>query len=893
MSKKQTPMMEQYFAVKEQYKGALLFFRLGDFYEMFYDDAITASRELNITLTGRNSGEEDKAPMCGVPYHAAESYIEKLIKKGYKVAICEQMEDPKAAKGIVKRDVIRVITPGTVLTENGTDARSNNFLALFYQAEAAMIVIFTDVSTGEVIWERVRAEDGTASIIDALAMYAPSEVVTVGNTQLAPEITDFLKNRYEGLAYSPFTADGTADELRRRAMSHFTDVGLLEEDVWEGLGSLLAYLNTMIKTDVSHINYVHPLSVGDRMILDTSSLRHLEVTSNLRDGGKKGTLLSVLDRTLTPMGARLLKQWVECPLMDVNRIRRRQNAIGEFISKPTDLTKLRELLKSIFDFERILARVEIGTVSPRDFTSLRESLRILPDLKALLSTCESSELQEIFEHTGTHEDVYDLLQRAIADQPALTLKDGKVIRNGYNDELDELRSLAENSQEWLRKLEEQVKEETGIRLKTGYNKVFGYYFEVSHANAADVPDYFIRKQTLANAERYITPELKEFEIKILSAKDKIVALEQKLYAELRGLVKDDVKPIQETARCLAKLDALAGLARVAYEENYICPTITMNGQINIRDGRHPVIEKFLKREVFVPNDVTLNHEKDEFLLITGPNMAGKSTYMRQVAVLMIMAQIGSYIPAREASISPVDRIFTRVGASDDISTGQSTFMVEMKEVAYILANATSNSLLILDEIGRGTSTFDGLSIAQAVVEHICRHIHGKTLFATHYHELISLADTFEKLQNYTVAVKEKGKDVAFLRRIVKGGADRSYGIHVARLAGLPNSVLKRAEVILHDLEGAEGAAKAVTAGNVSATGANGTANDAGATGSNGASTAGAKSPAVREPAMDFGNLFTSSVIDQLLAVDVMSLTPIEAMNVLYKLQEEARKGGGS
>ena len=362
MSKKQTPMMEQYFAVKEQYKGALLFFRLGDFYEMFYDDAITASRELNITLTGRNSGEEDKAPMCGVPYHAAESYIEKLIKKGYKVAICEQMEDPKAAKGIVKRDVIRVITPGTVLTENGTDARSNNFLALFYQAEAAMIVIFTDVSTGEVIWERVRAEDGTASIIDALAMYAPSEVVTVGNTQLAPEITDFLKNRYEGLAYSPFTADGTADELRRRAMSHFTDVGLLEEDVWEGLGSLLAYLNTMIKTDVSHINYVHPLSVGDRMILDTSSLRHLEVTSNLRDGGKKGTLLSVLDRTLTPMGARLLKQWVECPLMDVNRIRRRQNAIGEFISKPTDLTKLRELLKSIFDFERILARVEIGTV---------------------------------------------------------------------------------------------------------------------------------------------------------------------------------------------------------------------------------------------------------------------------------------------------------------------------------------------------------------------------------------------------------------------------------------------------------------------------------------------------------------------------------------------------
>lgn len=883
MSKKLTPMMEQYMDIKSRHPEELLFFRLGDFYEMFNEDAITASRELNITLTGRPTGDEEKTPMCGVPFHAAESYIETLVKKGYKVAICEQLENPRAVKGIVKRDVIKVITPGTVMTENGNDARSNNFLSLFYVVKDAWVLVFCDVSTGEVIWDRILPNEKRTDIFDALAMYRPAEIILANEVSLPQDVQDFVDNQFSNLVLSPYTAHETNRELSDLGAKHFSDMGLMEEDVLEALGYMLTYLHDVIKTETSHISYVHKLSVGNRMILDTASLRHLEITHNLRDGGTKGTLLDVLDRTLTPMGARLLKQWLESPLTDVAQIQRRQAAIAEIISRGAEREQLRSYLDTIYDFERIVGRIETGSVSPRDFTSLRESLQCLPHIKKTLSECQSIALQTLNQNVYCHTDLYELLKDAIAEQPALTLKDGRVIRDGYNAELDELRSLATNSQEWLERLESEVKDATGIKLKTGYNKVFGYYFEVTHANAAQVPAYFIRKQTLANAERYITPELKEFEIKILSAKEKIVALEQQLYQDLRMQVKQVVRDVQETARALAELDVLASLAVVGYEENYICPTIVMNGQINIRDGRHPVIEKFLKREVFVPNDIMLNHDEEEFLLITGPNMAGKSTYMRQAAILMVMAQIGSFIPAREASISPVDRVFTRVGASDDISTGQSTFMVEMKEVAYILENATSNSLVILDEIGRGTSTFDGLSIAQAVVEHICKHIHAKTLFATHYHELIPLEETYPKLKNYTVAVKEKGKDVAFLRRIIRGGADRSYGIHVAKLAGLPQSVLKRAEVILQSLEtdhpGSDDLSQRV--GNVEL--------------QVGSSTNAGRMVMNNKPtmdSMDVGNLFTHSVVDSLLAVDVMSMTPIEALNTLYQLQEEARKGGG-
>lgn len=873
MAKKVTPMMEQYNTIKAQHPDELLFFRLGDFYELFLDDAFVASRELNITLTGRGAGGDDKMPMCGVPYHAAESYIEKLVKKGFKVAICEQLEDPKLVKGLVKRGVIRVITPGTLMSENGTDSKTNNFLSLIYPSKSGWVILFSDVTTGEIIWDSMNSDDGYSTIYDALSMYRPREIVLADEITLPQEIDDFIHNHFNNIVLSPYNALQESGQLINLAAHQFPDMGLTEEDVLVALGYLLHYLQNIIKTETSHINYVHRLSVGDRMILDTSSLRHLEITHNLRDGGTQGTLLAVLDKTLTPMGGRLLKQWLESPLLDVSHIQRRQAAISELISKHAERTGLRELLDSVFDFERIVGRIETGSVSPRDFTSLRESLGVLPDIKKILSSFQSNSLQDINERLHSHEDVYDLLKKAIAEQPALTLKDGRVIRDGFNAELDELRSLTTDSQAWLAKLEEDVREKTGIKLKTGYNKVFGYYFEVSHAHTANVPDYFIRKQTLTNGERYITPELKEFEIKILSAKDKIIALEHQLYQDLREEVKEHIKAIQGTARALAQLDVLASLAMVAYEEKYICPHITMNGLINIRDGRHPVIEKFLKRELFVPNDVLLNHDQDEFILITGPNMAGKSTYMRQVAILMIMAQIGSFIPAQEASISPVDRVFTRVGASDDISTGQSTFMVEMKEVAYILDNATQNSLIILDEIGRGTSTFDGLSIAQAVVEYICKHIHGKTLFATHYHELIPLEEQYPKLKNYTVAVKEKGKDVAFLRRIVRGGADRSYGIHVAKLAGLPPNVLKRAEVILQSLESND-------------------ANDLSKRVVSASSEVIDKMPVKSKDVYGSDNLFTHSVVDDLLDIDVMSITPIEAINILYKLQEEARKGGG-
>ena len=872
MAKKVTPMMEQYLDIKSRHSDELLFFRLGDFYELFNEDALIASRELNITLTGRPTGNEERTPMCGVPFHAAESYIETLVKKGYKVAICEQLEDPKAVKGIVKRDVIQVITPGTVMTENGNDARSNNFLALFYLVKEAWILVFSDVSTGEVIWDRV-PQDNISQIYDSLSMYRPAEIIVPEGTILPQSIVDFIHNQFNNVVLSPFASFESVEHACKLANNHFQDMGLMEEDVLAALGFMLLYLQDVIKTEIAHINYVHQMDVGNRLILDTSSLRHLEITHNLRDGGVKGTLLDVLDRTLTPMGARLLKQWLESPLTDISTIQRRQAAVAELISRNGERCEIQGYLDCIYDFERIVGRIETGSVSPRDFTSLRESLQVLPHIKNLLKEFSGLSLSSINTRIDNHADIYDLLNRAIAEQPALTLKDGRVIRDGYNEELDELRSLATNSEVWLQKLEDKAREETGLKLKTKYNKVFGYFFEVSKSQIDKVPAYFIRKQTTVNAERYITPDLKEFEIKILSAKEKIVSLEQQLYQDLRNQIKGVIKKVQETARALAELDVLASLATVAYESNYICPNIVMNGQINLRDGRHPVIEKFLKREVFVPNDVVLNHDDEEFMLITGPNMAGKSTYMRQVAILMIMAQIGSFIPAREATISPVDRVFTRVGASDDISTGQSTFMVEMKEVAYILENATSKSLIILDEIGRGTSTFDGLSIAQAVVEHICKHIHAKTLFATHYHELIPLEDVYPRLKNYTVAVKEKGKDIAFLRRIIRGGADRSYGIHVAKLAGLPAQVLKRAEVILESLEEQNTDTDDLNNRVITSD-----------------SVVKYTKPSIEQD--DFGNLFTHSVVDSLLAIDVNTMTPIEALNAIHQLQAEARNGGG-
>ncbi len=870
VEKKQTPMMMQYEEIKSRYKEELLFFRLGDFYELFFDDALIASKELNITLTGRAAGTEEKAPMCGVPYHAAEGYITKLIKKGYKVAICEQVEDPKAVKGIVKRDVIRVITPGTVISENGTSDAENNFLALLYEGEKGKVVLFSDVSTGEVLWGYAEDKQDEELLIDTFTMYAPTEIVLVEPVGLPKRPEEFLKLHLPRTVISPVAAQIIKEEAKAKAKAHFSAGLFVEDDVMIALGYLLHYLENVLRTDLNHINYLQEIGNDSRMILDASSLKHLEVTKNLRDGGQKGTLFSVLNRTKTPMGARLLKHWVESPLREIIQIESRQNAVEELVMQPMVQAKIADLLGQVFDFERIITRIETGAVTPRDFTALRESLRILPSIKEETTNFKCNTLVNTAGRIHQHGDVFSLLCRAISDTPPLTLKDGRVIKDGYNEELDELRSLSTNSHEWLRQLEEKIKETTGIKLKTGYNKVFGYYFEVTNTHKENVPDYFIRKQTLSNAERYITPELKEFEIKVLSAKERIINLEQSLFQELRLQIKEHILAIQETARSLAVLDALVSLAAVAYEGRYIRPSLSNSGRISIKDGRHPVIEAFLRQEVFVPNDIELNHEDEEFLLITGPNMAGKSTYMRQTAILMIMAQIGSFIPAREASISPVDRIFTRVGASDDISTGQSTFMVEMKEVAHILSYATKNSLIILDEIGRGTSTFDGLSIAQAVVEYILKHIHAKTMFATHYHELTPLEEVYKELKNHTVAVKEKGKDVVFLRRIIRGAADKSYGIHVAKLAGLPGSVLQRAEVILSGLEEGKEQEPHLAPGKRTT-----------------------ESKKIEDPKDMLGNsLFVNTVLDELLAIDVMSLTPIEALNTLYKLQEEARKGGG-
>ena len=614
-----------------------------------------------------------------------------------------------------------------------------------------------------------------------------------------------------------------------------------------------------MQSDIGHINSLERIDNERRLVIDAASLRHLEITQNVRDGGRKGTLLSILDKTKTAMGGRLLRKWLEAPLVRMADITMRQDAVEEILSHEIMRQDLADTMDRIYDFERILTRIETGTASPKDLVALRESLAAIPQLRHILEQADADLLQRLCGRIQTHDDMYDLLCRSIKDDPGLVIRNGGVIRDGYSAELDEIRSIAANSKAYLKELEEQEKEKTGIKMKIGYTKVFGYYFEISHANTKPIPDYYVRKQTLVNAERYITPALKEFEVKVLTSQERMLELEYQLFGQLRRDIQGHIREMQQTARAIARVDCLYSLACAAHDNHYIRPGLNTKQAVQIKDGRHPIIEKFLKDELFVPNDVTLNHSNHEILVITGPNMAGKSTYMRQVAVLVLMAQTGSFIPAREASICPVDRIFTRIGASDDILSGQSTFMVEMKEVSYILSHATERSLLVLDEIGRGTSTFDGMSIARAVIEYCLKHIHALTLFATHYHELTDMADTSEKIKNYTVAVKERGKNIKFLRRIIPGGADRSYGLHVARLAGLPESLLKRADVILSELESQGAVATPVT------------------------------KKESRPPA---DSLFTDPVLERLLSVDVSSMTPIEAISFLYSLQKEAKEGSG-
>lgn len=851
---KKTPLINQYKTIKEQYKDAILFFRLGDFYEMFYDDAITVSHELELTLTGKNTGEEKRAPMCGVPFHAAETYIYRLIQKGYRVAICEQLEDPKKAKGLVKRGVIRVITPGTILYENSIADKSNNYLVYICESDKELAAVMGDISTGECWWGVWNKKKEQADFFDMMSVYSPKEaILDTGDefylkmeSYVSTSMGDCLLSRREDTDNSIPLPKGLS-EVHSAAV----------EKAYRGLAS---YLKEVMKKDVAAFHSVMPIMEDNTLTLSEECLRNLEITRNMRDGGRKGTLLEVLDYTHTAMGARLLRRWLEHPLTDVNRIIIRQDGISELAGHVTELSAMEELLSRMFDFERILSRIETNTTSPKDLLALKASLKIVPELKKILSGASSVILKKLNKNIGIHGPVFDLLDRSMNENGTGNIKDGRYIKSGYNKELDDLRSLKENSQQWIQKLEEEEKEKTGIKLKIGFNNVFGYYFEIPHSNKNPIPAYYTRKQTLVNAERYITPELKEFEVKALSAREKTEELELAIYQDIKARIRPEIPDMQQTARALASLDCLLSLSRAAIKDRYIRPEIrpVSEGRISIKDGRHPMVEQALKREMFVPNDTELNHKDQEILIITGPNMAGKSTYMRQVAVLTIMAQVGSFIPARSASFSPVDRIFTRVGATDDIATGQSTFMVEMKEVSQILRGATKNSLILLDEIGRGTSTYDGMSIARAVVEYLDKHIHAYTLFATHYHELSDMASKSHTIKNYTVTVKERGKDITFLRRIVPGSADRSYGIHVARLAGLPESLLGRAEEILKGLEAEDGEKHEKTA------------------------PAGNTGPAAP-------GLFTAPIIDELADLDVMSLTPIEAMEILFRLNKEAKE----
>ena len=849
-----TPMVQQYMAVKEQHKNELLFFRLGDFYEMFFEDALTASRELNITLTKR-AGSGDNIPMCGVPYHSVDGYIAKLVQKGYRIAICEQMEDPRFAKGIVERKVIKIITPGTALNEQLLQDKHNRYLVLLVEELDEVCMAVADVSTGECQWFLTKGNDRLLELEEQLYRLQPAELVLTHSLAEQEQLLEWLGAKLPDCTLTNYVEEKAGEEYFPQHFATAKVAPLVQQTV----ELLLRYLHSTVMADLSHINQLNEIVRDSFMQLDVTAIRNLELVRSMADGSKRGTLLAVLDFTKTSMGARRLRGWIESPLLDIARIQERQEAVGELTGNAALRDAVAEQLKAVADLERIVSRVEVGSANARDLVALRSSLSVLPALKDVLRGCHSKALQRLQGEICEHQELAVRLQQAIVDEPPFSVREGGMIRPGYNAELDELQLIAADNKTWMQNFEQKIKEETGIKtMKVGFNKVFGYYIEVSKGQANSVPDYFVRKQTLVNAERFIVPELKDYENKILGAKEKIQSLEYYLFDELRSLIRSQITEIQATARAIGTLDVLNGLAIAAYKYNYVRPELNNQGEIKITDGRHPVVERLLEKEIFVPNNVNLNNTDERMIIITGPNMAGKSTYMRQVALLVLMTQMGSFIPARQASICPVDKIFTRVGASDDLATGQSTFMVEMNEVAQILRYATKNSLIILDEVGRGTSTFDGMSIARAVMEYIHDKIKAKTLFATHYHQLIAMEQELSGVKNYSVAVKERGKDIVFLRRIVPGGTDRSYGVHVARLAGLPKKVLDRAEAFLQEYDGERSQEAA---------------------------------PVV-EQAPGMGSLFTSAITQQLLSIDVMSMTPIEAMNMLYKLQDEARKESG-
>ena len=876
-----TPMMQQYMAIKEQYKDCILFYRLGDFYEMFYDDALTASRELEITLTGKNCGQEERAPMCGVPYHAVDVYLNKLVAKGYKVAICEQAEDPKQAKGIVKREVIRIVTPGTNLSQQALDEGRNNYLMCLVYDNNQFGLAITDISTGDFYTTEVAT---LKELYDEIHRFSPSEIICNDSFYMSGASLDDFKDR---LHVSVSTLDTWyMDEAVsvQKIKEHFKVAsldGLGLTDFPSGtlaVGALLLYLYETQKNTLDNLTKITPYRSGGYMIIDSATNRNLELIETLREKQKKGSLLWVLDKTKTAMGARLMRNWIEQPLIEKKKITARQDAVEELYNDMITREEIREYLNAVYDLERLVTRISYRTANPRDLIAFKTSLGMIPPVKQLLSQAKSAELKEIDERMDCLEDIYDLIEKSIQDEPPIMIREGGMIKEGYNEDVDKFRLSRTEGKTWLAELEAREKEKTGIKnLRVRYNKVFGYYLEVTNSYKELVPEDWTRKQTLANAERYITPELKDLEDMILGAEDKLAALEYDLYCEVRDSIGEQVVRIQETAKAIAHLDVLASLACVAQSNDYVRPSINTKGVIDIQGGRHPVVEKMNNNQMFIDNDTYLDNKNHRISIITGPNMAGKSTYMRQSALIVLMAQIGSFVPAKSANIGIVDRIFTRVGASDDLASGQSTFMVEMTEVANILRNATSRSLLILDEIGRGTSTFDGLSIAWAVVEHISnpKLLGAKTLFATHYHELTELEGKLDSVNNYCIAVREQGDDIIFLRKIIRGGADKSYGIQVARLAGVPDSVIDRAKEIASWLEETDVTDKAKNLQ---------------------VRTSAKKKEVVREavPAEKQMSLFDiypadHPVLKELAELDVSNMTPIQALNTLYELQKRLKE----
>ena len=867
-----TPMMKQYLEIKEQNKDSILFFRLGDFYEMFFDDAILASKELEITLTGRDCGQEERAPMCGVPFHAADGYIAKLISKGYKVAICEQLEDPSEAKGIVKRDIIRVITPGTVIENSILEEKDNNYIMSVFKNGIFYGIAVCDISTGDFYTTDIKEENNFEKLLDEIAKYTPAEIVvntmfyntTIEMNKIKERFSSYI-SLYEDNNFSnvPIGTVLNGIQVCHLEPSLLAESSLLAQDSLciPATNGLINYLKQTQKIGLQHINKINIYKTTSYMTLDINARRNLELTDRLRDKSKVGTLLWVLDRTETSMGARLLKRWINSPLLEIDKINQRLNSVKELNEDEILRGNIKDILNKIYDIERLIGRISYGNANGKDLISLKNSIKQLPELKQILSKTKSDLLKQLYQELDALTDVYELIEKAIMEDSPMTIKEGGIIKKGFNPEVDALKTATTEGKNWIVELEAKERRETGIsKLKVGYNRLFGYYIEVTKSYINQVPDRYIRKQTLANCERYITEDLKLLEEKILGAEEKIIALEYELFIKIRDELAKSIERMQKSANVIANLDTLSSFAEIAKEYNYIMPIVDNTEAIDIKDGRHPVIEKMLPSGSFVQNDTYLDTDADRLSIITGPNMAGKSTYMRQVALITIMAQIGSFVPASYAKIGVVDKVFTRVGASDDLSMGQSTFMVEMMEVASIVKNATSKSLIILDEIGRGTSTFDGLSIAWAVIEYIANKekIGAKTLFATHYHELTELEDKIEGIKNYNIAVKEKGEDVIFLRKIIRGGTDESYGIHVAKLAGVPQAIVSKANEILMKLE------------------------------KNDIVNTKKEDKKKNEAQLDMYNYKLAELAHAIDKINLNELTPIDAMNILVKIKDKIK-----